>query len=250
MGLLAAAASVSLSGCGIVNPRYRYRYKMTAEVDTPSGVRKGSAVHEIEAGDTFLKLADGDKGYVGFRGEAFPVDLGSGKTLFVLVSSSNPGEESLVPAVQSAFDSDYHRGAEGNIATARKLSKVKAGTLKVALRPTNSFERTGRGLTERGSAPLYPLMVRFTDEHDPRTVEEVKPDALEASFGAGYRLKQIVVEITDEPVSDRIVQRLSWLINPDGSSNNKTLSGMPTKNRNHPTLSESLTRYNFKREYR
>jgi hypothetical protein len=58
----------------------------------------------------------------------------------------------------------------------------------------------------------YPLLVTFTDINDPKSVLEVKPDNLAASFGVGYSLKSITLEITDEPVTEGKVEGvLGWL---------------------------------------
>lgn len=57
----------------------------------------------------------------------------------------------------------------------------------------------------------YPYLVTFKDIADPTSVVRVDPDDLAASFGAGYRLKAITVQVTDEPVTVGIAERLAWL---------------------------------------
>ncbi|WP_447971531.1 hypothetical protein [Nitrospira sp. M1] len=57
----------------------------------------------------------------------------------------------------------------------------------------------------------YPLLVTFTDIHDPTTVKKVESDDLTAMFGPGVTLKRITLEITDEPVTEgEIEQVLGW----------------------------------------
>jgi hypothetical protein len=199
LGLALGGVSALLGGCGQFGGT-SYRYRMTVEVDTPQGLKTGSAVHEISASEELIKLPDSASVSLGFRGEAFPVELGDGKTLFVLISSSSPSEESLIPAVQSALDPDYVPGGMGNLATAKKMARLFGGG-QGELKPRN---RAGR--------PFYPLMVRFRDERDPRTVEEVPPEAFETLFGPGYRLKRITVETTGDPVTEGIIERLPWLV--------------------------------------
>ncbi|MDJ0979954.1 MAG: hypothetical protein QNI87_15620, partial [Erythrobacter sp.] len=41
--------------------------------------------------------------------------------------------------------------------------------------------------------------------------ERVDPDDLSASFGEGVELQRITVELTDEPVTTGIEERLGWL---------------------------------------
>ena len=57
----------------------------------------------------------------------------------------------------------------------------------------------------------YPLLVRFRGLDRPESLEAVSPDALDAAFGPGVKLKRIMIQITDEPVTDRIKTRLPWL---------------------------------------
>ncbi|HBM06154.1 MAG TPA: hypothetical protein DD369_11230, partial [Erythrobacter sp.] len=59
----------------------------------------------------------------------------------------------------------------------------------------------------------YPMLVTFGDLDDPASVERVDPDDLAATFGEGVRLKRITVQITDDPVTSGIEQRLGWLGN-------------------------------------
>ena len=151
LGLMAGVVTFALAGCGLFGGKSRYRYRMTVEIETPSGVKIGSAVHEIAASENVIKLVDGDTAWVSFRGEAFPVDLGAGKALFVLVTSSDPGEESLIPAVNSALDPDYRRGGLGNLATVKKMAEI--GTKQSAiLAPVRKVMGQAR--------PFYPLLVR------------------------------------------------------------------------------------------
>jgi hypothetical protein len=56
-----------------------------------------------------------------------------------------------------------------------------------------------------------PLLVRFRDINDAKTVERVKPGDLGASFGPGVYLKRATVEITKDPVTTGIEKRLPWL---------------------------------------
>src|SRR6266702_5799571 len=56
-----------------------------------------------------------------------------------------------------------------------------------------------------------PVLVRFRDVNDPTSVEQVDPFDLAKSFGQGVRLKQALVEITDDPLTNAIEDRLLWL---------------------------------------
>jgi hypothetical protein len=58
--VLAGALTLALllPSCG--KPVSRYDFKMTAEVETPRGLKTGSAVQSIEASDIWIKLVEGD----------------------------------------------------------------------------------------------------------------------------------------------------------------------------------------------
>jgi hypothetical protein len=57
----------------------------------------------------------------------------------------------------------------------------------------------------------YPWLVTFSNISNPASVQAVNPDNLASYFGPGYKLKSIVLEKTDEPVSGGISHKLQWL---------------------------------------
>jgi hypothetical protein len=57
----------------------------------------------------------------------------------------------------------------------------------------------------------YPMLVTFEDVTDPKSVRLVDPADLATSFGAGYALRKITLEITREPVTKGVVEGvLGW----------------------------------------
>jgi hypothetical protein len=64
-----------------------------------------------------------------------------------------------------------------------------------------------------------PALVRFGNLNDPTSVVLVNPLDLAASFGSGVTFKGATVEITDDPITHGIEDRLPWL---------KTSSEAPT----------------------
>jgi hypothetical protein len=68
------------------------------------------------------------------------------------------------------------------------------------------------------------MMVTFGDLADPTSVAEVDPDDLAATFGEGVKLKRLTVELTDDPVTTGIEERLPsptyrGFFNWDGKTN-------------------------------
>lgn len=188
-GLLAGSFSLSLGGCGLFGDGTTYRYRMTVEVETPDGVRTGSSVIEVRTYDSPRfpgPEAAGVRSRV--RGEAVAVDLPGGGTLFALLRGENG------------------QGAE-NYAWALLPELPNKGATPEARRANYSALRTVERRVEL-QRDNQPRLVTFRDISDPKTVEPVDPDDLNKSFGPGYSLHRITVQITDEPVTFTIEQQL------------------------------------------
>lgn len=191
-------ASMLLGGCGLRLPTYNYR--MTVEVDTPQGMRSGSSVIEVR---TARGYGIPDRALsTRIRGEAAAVDLPGGRTLFALLSGEgNYGAEHYAPNA-------YER------VLAREIGPlgVKVGwddwlrELRRQRRPAVLPRRVLRVVNELWLT--YPLLVRFSDLRDAKSVEVVDPDYLAASLGSGIKLKRILIAITGAPVTIGIEKRL------------------------------------------
>jgi hypothetical protein len=160
------------------------RYKMTVEVDTPEGLKIGSAVREstYETPPSLPAIGE-DRGRITVKGEAVAVDLPNGQTLFALLSSAT-------------HDVDY---------AARIPDRM------MALGKGRVITRQPVTIWPPAHPEGVPMLVRFVDIADPKTVEVIEPDALEKSFGPNYRLKRIEVQLTQEPITIGIGERLRWL---------------------------------------
>jgi hypothetical protein len=165
-------------------PIHTYRYELTVEVETPEGLRSGSAVREITWRDGKVLIANATTAWFKERGEAVAIDLPEGETLFALIYGAIPGKTAGV-----AFGS-----ARQMKSSSRELVEIK--------RPDRHNPVWGQD--------GYPRLVRFRNITDPMSVEKVDPDDLEASFGEGYSIRRITAQITDKPVVYRM-ERLPWL---------------------------------------
>ncbi|MEY3623884.1 MAG: hypothetical protein RLZZ407_1443 [Pseudomonadota bacterium] len=187
-GVVVGGAMALLGACG-VSGGDTYRFKMTLEVDTPEGVKSGSSVYEVEAKNVAALTPGGVGLLVNVRGEAISVDLPEGRTVFALLKTVNAkGHDDLaytsMVALDPLFRWDY-------VESAARIA-------------------TGVGLTSPAEVlpENRPMLVTFKDIADPTSVVLVDPDDLAASFGAGYRLKAITVQVTDKPVTVGIEKRL------------------------------------------
>lgn len=184
------------------NRTYSWRYKMTVVVETPEGIVTGSAVREM--GNSLqgsLLSQNGNPASV--RGEAVVVDLGERGVLFALISSDS--------------DMEFYR--------AFRHVWPHGGATPEAIKFYSSLPVGTKGVLPPNHWPGYPKLVTFKDINDPKSVTlaqewehirgepmYLKADHMEELFGEGVKLKEITLEITDEPVTWGVVDEfLPWL---------------------------------------
>ncbi|MCB2077622.1 MAG: hypothetical protein KDE55_07980 [Novosphingobium sp.] len=169
-----------------------YRFEMTVEVETPDGLKTGSSVYAVRAGNkTRLTSEEGTRS-LSQRGEAVAVDVAPGKTLFALLKT-NAHWGDVASLSMQALDPRFTKRYD-SVGTAARLAARDATAPPAIVDPA-----------------IYPMLVTFTDIDDPTSVQLVDPDDLAATFGDGYALKRITVRITDAPVTTEIERRLGWL---------------------------------------
>ena len=185
---------------------YEWRQKITVNVDTPQGPVSASAVQNVvvEKGRNPVPgHPPGSRSMV--TGEAVSLDLGNGHYLFALLKVARD---------------DVGAGNIGDIITRITSPKLGARTHPALKRSENLPVGASYLIPQR----YYPLLVTFDDINDPSSVKQVNPDNLAASFGAGYSLKSMTVEITREPISaGHIDTLLSWI--PSFIANGYRLNG-------------------------
>jgi hypothetical protein len=123
------------------------------------------------------------------------VDLPGGQTLFVLLRS----------AASADWAAYLHENVKLGVPVANAEEFYRRIAADRQVWPVNRRRKTAIEDSDN-----YPWFVRFRDAADPRSVEPVDPDNLAKSFGAGYRLKSLTVQMSDAPVTTGIEQRLGW----------------------------------------
>lgn len=194
-----AATSVA---CSQMFPSGTWRYRMTVTMETPEGLKTGSAVREVTV-RRGIALTPESLPSVQSKGEAVAVDLGQRGVLFALISYDD------YLTVFSAFGWTSGGTTPEGIKYFSNLKDARA-----VLSPEN-----------------YPVFVTFRDMKDPKTVEmvwqgefydervgqgarrafRIATDRFEELFGKGVKLKEITIEMTDDPVTWGIDNRLPWL---------------------------------------
>jgi len=179
------------------------RYRLTLQAEVDGEPKSGSGVIEVTYSKNNDPISQAQFS-IDVRGEAVILDLGPRGTLFALLKADTDSRSGPEFMVLRAFN--FPGGA--------LPSPVASGLQQV---------RHLSGKRELALTSL-PLLVRFRDPNDPKTVERVDPLDLETGFGAGVKLVHADLEIvsagiwpfnrigvTGEPITTGIETRLSWL---------------------------------------
>lgn len=186
-----------------------WRYKMTVTVETPEGLKTGSAVREVIAWREPKVLPEQHAGQakLGY-GEAVVVDLDKRGVLFAAMFGKRGVDYGYMLPFW-VFSTEAGSLSAENI---RKFSTLKAGPVEI-------------------EPKLYPTIVYFTEPANPTTISLARDlecpavhsrcdlqtgghlsMTMEKAFGAGVRIKSITLEMTEEPVTKGIVDKyLPWL---------------------------------------
>jgi hypothetical protein len=171
----------------MITPRNSWRYKMIVEVETPEGVRTGSAVREVTfrpAGHAFI--AEGRESWR-VRGQAVVVELPGGKKLYALLTGGDRDESYGARIADRAIG---ERGRLGNGAHTAEL-----------------YPKAPDRQVFRVTDPM-PMLVTFGDHKDFKSIQRLVPAHLERVLGPGIRLQRITLEVTAEPITDDIDRAL------------------------------------------
>ncbi len=203
IALLVGGASIALTGCGVPTSA-SYRFRMTVEVETPQGLRSGSSVMEVRIARG-LPIGDLSGVSSDVRGEAVVVDLPDGP-LFVLLKLPDAGP-SLQTVVGDALRGRRAETPDAAMIDTAALGSAPPGAYKADLPHHLPYSYGSVRHPELNVA--WPMMVRFKDLSDPKSVERVDPDAI--------GVRRIRLETTTAPVTTGIAKRLAWLVGLRGS---------------------------------
>lgn len=194
--LVLAVGIWALAGCGERGQTDVWRQKLILEVETPSGIVTGGSVVEVSVRwfSGMEKIASSNAVSQRSRGEASFVEVAPGKYLFAL-SVNEPLERTLLTFGKGAGDYRQVTAALADLRESRTLSPGQ-----------------------------YPDLVTFGDVNDPKTVKLVDQNDLAASFGPGFGLRGMRLEIIGEGGPEGAVEKvLGWWCNYQ--KDNRRLSG-------------------------
>lgn len=163
-------------------PSGTWRYKMTVTVDTPEGIKTGSAVREIKLKRNIAKYLNPDiKGSTDkVFGESVVVDLGERGVIFALINWNSYEE------FYYAFPGNFNALSE----RINYYDDLPIGSF--ALLPEKK----------------YPKFVIFSDRADPKSVKVLPCKDFASTLGQGVKLKNISIEKTSETVTRKSRQFL------------------------------------------
>ena len=176
-------------------PTQSWRQKITITVTTPDGDKSGSAVQAVKWTPNPI-FKDGAAFHLSLQGEAVAVEVAPGKFLFALLSGPSGASSEY-----AGFIALYRFGVAPVGRNEFPWAKANFESVQAA---------RGKGPADLPTA-LIPMLVRFRDINDPKTVERVDPNNLAEAFGQGVRLARASIEITNDPVTTGIEKRLGWL---------------------------------------
>ena len=228
-------------------PTSSFRYRMTVTVETPEGIKSGTAVREVIS--QLYPALTPPGGRITVKGEAVVVDLGARGKLFALLKGAGiwgVDYGAMIPSTVFPIPGEPYGGGALTPDGVRYYGRLKQG--RAVLTPD-----------------MFPMLVRFRDLNDPATVENVyemeayedntpghypmtkfrlKADNFEKMFGQGVKLKDITIEITDDPVTKGVERILPWFNGPDKSL------GIGMFDPTRPGPENYLTSWDFQREIR
>ena len=243
LALLFSGLALTLSSCGLLGDELpTYRYRLTVEVDTPEGLKSGSSVIEVrtEVADKPI-IPDANTLDIRVTGEAVTIDIGKRGLLFALLRSDDAvgwagGVMELVtPHPPYVAGENAYRGWHRAMLANKGLHELPRNSTST-LQPWQHPEPVA---TPRD----FPMLVRFSNIADPTTVLGVDPDNLAAAFGQGVKLRRMTVELTDDPVTYGIGEKLGWL-NTSSDSGLDRIIGVTA----NPTLAQRLSFLDFRKD--
>jgi hypothetical protein len=183
-------------------------YKLSVDIDDNGTTRHGEGVIGVSfQSQGPLLISPTPQWWVESSGGAFPVDLGARGTLFVLLVGDSKRQQP-----ESHRDDHHYSPRNAGQAALVEYFKFYVSGLPNGLGAKFKINAFANSRTSVDLAPnALPMLVRFRDVGDPKSVELVDPDHLDASFGPGVKILGAKAEITNEPITTGIETRLRWL---------------------------------------
>jgi hypothetical protein len=222
---IAALLAATMYACS--GPTYTFRYRLRVAVKIDGQVYEGSSVNEM----SYHVLSKSERWLPDFPsvrrstwGEAVIIDCGPHGLLFGLVECP-PGWE--------AFRATDVVDILGRLLPPELQNDGKSVLQQLSALP-GVYE-----LPEKSR----PLLVRFANIKDPKSVTFVEADRFAEIFGKGSSYLRATISITEDPITERLSTVLPWLSGVRTSFEKGWPDGVT---RNKWPAPQQLSRHNFK----
>ena len=188
-------------------PTCTFRYKLTAEVITPDGLKTGSSVIEVSYSH-YPDSGGGPSANLGIVGEAVYVDLGSGKNLFVTLTSAHSGRNTSLDSVSRNFENS--RGPMSALALPLKVFNF-VWHFGQEHQLCSNFASLGVDRIGTVSFENFPTIVTFRQLEEPNSLEVVQPENLSTVLGSGFSFGRLTITPTKDQFGSKLSKTLRWL---------------------------------------
>jgi len=181
-----------------------HKYRLTVEVETPAGLKSASGVLAVTPDRGYSR-----NGHTTTSGDALFIDLGGGKTLVALLAHLDNKVLDLDGVNYVALRA--YGAARGQRVSFNEMSRMQ-GVVPV-------------------KGELIPVLATFSDPANPSTMRTVPPDDFASSFGSGFSLHGVSIEVVPngfwpidfggplgEPVTRGIQSKLPWVTRADDAA--------------------------------
>ncbi|VXC95663.1 hypothetical protein [Sphingomonas sp. AX6] len=193
--VVAISCFAAFSACS--SPSTTLRYRLTVVVETPEGLRTGSSVVEVKGALSRAFPGPEAGGFrMNSRGEATPVDLGSGDYLFAIFGWVDPPTRTFTMLTAPFKDQIPPRNPDPSAGGESLMEQFGALADVSGVREVEQDD--------------YPALAIFADRNNPYSVRFMPATELQTVL-PGYRIVRMTVEITDAPVSNQIHAILPWV---------------------------------------
>jgi len=205
--------ALALAGCGRRPPEASYRYKLTLSVNTPGGAKTASTVVEDDYPTSHLPYST--------TGQALYLDLGPGKKpLIALLGHLRRQWEVNGKHAVWGYDSPLNiiwRACGMGVSGHDDVEDIRL----INARCNDAYQLTAADL---------PDLVTFADVNDPKSLQLVDPNDLQATLGADVSWKSMSIVLTKEPITSGIEQNLKWIGRMRSPGFNIDLPGVKDQN--------------------
>jgi hypothetical protein len=200
LGIVAGLVIAGVVFFTVIYPTIHVRYRLTVEVQDGDQIKSTSSVIDVSYAiypDDFVNLG-GPNTHPRRVGYAPTLDLGAKGLLFLTFANVTRTPEQRIERNKQVLCPLDDVGCLAFAAYDKPGTKIGSAQSEQRVALYDVLRQSGaRDLP----FAVLPKLVRFGDINDPHTLTPVSPYDLAASFGPGVKLKRVILQLTDDPVT-------------------------------------------------